>query len=220
MEAQAKPGPDRPAKKKPRELVIHFTFPGDKKSKSKQKNGKQQEQARPSSPNEAAAEETDKPRRFIVLDPDPMGQDPADATQTEPFKTPSKIGFSQKPLTYSTVFDGARKRFFAAAFILVLVEEALRLVMYTTNTPFSAYLDGNIYVKFLYQTVDPYAASLIVFVLVCALLFITTKLASDSHGSNNLEISLIKGAIPIGIFTVISAIYIFSIINWIRILAS
>jgi hypothetical protein len=59
-----------------------------------------------------------------------------------------------------------------------------------------------------------------VVVLVCALLFLTTKLASDSHGSSNLEISLVKGAVPIGIFTVVSAIYIFSIANWIVILTS
>jgi len=73
-------------------------------------------------------------------------------------------------------------------------------------------------VKILNQTVTPYVASMIVFVLVCMLLFVTTKLASSSQRTVDLQIRLFKGAIPIGIFTVISATYIFSIINWILIL--
>jgi len=126
--------------------------------------------------------------------------------------------FPKKTLTYPTVFDRPRKKFFAAAFTLVLMEEILRLVSYATRPPFSAYFDGNICVKILNQTVTPYVASMIVFVLVCMLLFVTTKLASSSQRTGNLQVSLFKGAIPIGIFTVISATYIFSIINWILIL--
>ena len=219
-ESQRTRSPDKPVKKKPRELVINFIYPGSKKSKSKQIQGDKQEQVHLSPPDKTTPKKTEKAAKFSLLDPEQRGPDRADGPPAEPFKPPLKAGLSGRALTQSAVFDGARKRFFAAAFIFVLAEEALRLASYATHTPFSAYLDGNIYVKFLYQTVDPYVASLIVFVLVCALLFLTTKLASDSHGSSNLEISLVKGAVPIGIFTVVSAIYIFSIANWIVILTS
>jgi hypothetical protein len=118
------------------------------------------------------------------------------------------------------ILANARKKFFAGTFTLVIVEEILRLASYVMKPPFFNYLDGNIYVRNLYQSVSPYIASLIVFALVCLLLFVTARLATRNQAASNSYTSLLKEAIPIGIFTVISAIYVFSITNWLLILTS
>ena len=205
---------DVPVKKKPGRLVIHFTFLENKKSKSKQERAR----AKGMDP-QPRRKESEKPPNFAVFDTKLAEQQRPKRAIAEPFKSSSLVDeFPNKTLTYPTVFDRARRKFFAAAFALVLAEEILRLVSYATRPPFSAYLDGNICVKILYQTVTPYVASMIVFVLVCMLLFVTTKLASSSQRTGSLQVSLLKGAIPIGIFTVISATYVFYMINWILIL--
>lgn len=204
------------AKKKPGRLVIHFTFLENKNSKSMPKRARTKEPG-----PQPQRKESEKPKTFAVFYTKESDQQRLKGTPAEPFKPSSPVdGFPRKTLTYPTVFDSARKKFFAAAFALVLVEEILRLASYTASPPFSVYLDGNIYVKVLYETVTPYLASMIVFVLVCTLLFVTAKLASDSPSTSNIQVSLVKGAIPIGIFTVISATYILSIMNWILILTS
>lgn len=206
---------DEPTKKKPWKLVVHFTFLENKNVKSTPKSARKKEQS-PQPPTI----ETEKPKNFAVFCTKQANQQRPNSTPAEPSKPSSHVDeLSKKTLTYYPTFlVGARKKFFAAAFALVVAEEILRLVSYATSPPFSAYLDGNMYVKILYQAVTPYMASLIVFVLVCLLLFTTTRLASYSQSTNNLRVSLIKGAIPIAIFTVVSATYILSIINWIRIL--
>jgi hypothetical protein len=194
--------------------VVHFTFLENKNSKVTPKRARTKEQE-----TQLPGKESEKPPNFALFYTKQANQQRPKTAPAEPFKPSSLVDeLSNKTLAYPTVFDGARKKFFAAAFTLVLMEEILRLVSYTTSPPFLAYLDGNMYVKILYQTVTPYVASMIVFVLVCMLLFVTAKLASNTQRTNNLQISLLKGAIPIGIFTVISATYIFSIINWILIL--
>jgi hypothetical protein len=119
-----------------------------------------------------------------------------------------------------SILSNARRKFFAGAFTLVIVEEILRLANYVVKPSSFTYLDGNIYVRNLYQSVSPYIASLIVFALVCFLLFVTAKLATRNQAASNSYTSLLKEAIPIGIFTVISAIYVFSIANWLLILIS
>ena len=203
-----------PVKKKPGRLVIHFTFLENKNSKSKQERARTIEQD-----PQPQRKKPEKPPNHTVFDTKLAEQQLPKRAAAEPFNSSSLVDeFPKKTLTCPTVFDRPRKKFFAAAFTLVLAEEILRLVSYATRPPFSAYFDGNICVKILNQTVTPYVASMIVFVLVCMLLFVTTKLASSSQRTGNLQIRLFKGAIPIGIFTVISTTYIFSIINWILIL--
>jgi hypothetical protein len=195
--------------------VVHFTFLGKKNSKVTPKRERTKEQ-NPQLPGK----ESEKPPNFALFYTKQTDQQRPKTTPAESFKPSPLVDKFPKTLAYPTVFDGARKKFFAAAFLLVLMEEILRLVSYATSPPFSAYLDGNIYVKILYQTVTPYAASMIVFVLVCMLLFVTAKLASSSQSTGNLQVNLLKGAIPIGIFTIISATYILSIVNWILVLTS
>jgi hypothetical protein len=131
-------------------------------------------------------------------------------------KPPTQL---KKSTTQFTILDNAKKKMFIASFILVLMEEILRLVGYLKNPPFFAFLDGNVYVKALYQFITPYYASLIVFTLICLTLFVTTKLTSKNEDASP-HTNLMKRTISLFIFTIISIIYIVSITNWLFMLAS
>jgi hypothetical protein len=70
----------------------------------------------------------------------------------------------------------------------------------------------------LSQFITPYIASPTLFLTTCLILFLTKKL-SEKTQSQNETISLIAKAAPIGIYTAIAIIYLYSIYNWIFILA-
>lgn len=125
----------------------------------------------------------------------------------------------QKPITHSVFFEDIQKKFFTASFMLVVAEEILRLIGYMKNPLSLAYLDGNMYVEILYQSMTPQTASVIIFVLACCILFGTKKLASKNRSTSNPYANLLKRAIPLCIFAAITITYLFSITNWILILS-
>jgi hypothetical protein len=133
-------------------------------------------------------------------------------------ETPTII--PQKPTARASIFEGAQKKLFAASFALVVTEEILRLISYAKNPPFLAYLDGNIYVEILCQSITPQIASAIIFVLACFILFGTSGLASRNRSANNSSINLLKQAVPLCIFASIIITYLFSVVNWLFILTT
>lgn len=126
----------------------------------------------------------------------------------------------QKPAIRLPLLKDAQKKLFAASFTLVLTEEILRLISYVKNPPFLAYLDGNIYVEILYQHINPYIASLIIFILACLILFGTRKLSSKNRSSSNPYTKLLQQVVPLCIFAAITITYLFSTVNWLFILTS
>lgn len=111
-------------------------------------------------------------------------------------------------------FVSLRKTLFTSAFTLVLIEEILRLVSYLKYSP---YLEPNIYITILSQWTSPYISSPIFFLLICAILFATEKLAGKQPKSE-LK-SLLSKAIPLTVYITISIMYIYYIANWIFIIS-
>jgi fucose permease len=113
-----------------------------------------------------------------------------------------------------------QKRFFTATFVLVIAEEVLRQISYVKYSPF---FEPNVYVAMMSQWITPYVASSIVFLTVCAVLFVVNKYASkmQNKGNNsqiNSQIKLLKKVMPLGIYAIIIAVYIPTTIQWLSIL--
>jgi len=115
----------------------------------------------------------------------------------------------KKPQMPLTTIANIQKNFFAAAFMLVLLEEILRQISYM-KYPF---YDANIYVAIASQWLTPYLASTIIFLTACLILFATRKFTKNQD-SNNPYINLLKKAAPLGVYTTMAIIYIFSIKDW------
>jgi len=107
-----------------------------------------------------------------------------------------------------------QKNFFAFAFMLVLIEEILRIISYLRYSPF---LEPNLYVVFLSQWMSPYIASPVFFLMICFTLFLTKKLTESMQPKTEFT-TLLRKVIPVGIYTAITTIYVYSIANWILIL--
>ena len=123
---------------------------------------------------------------------------------------PQKI---EKPSASKTKLP---KILFTFTFTLVLIDEILRVISYLKYSPLLP--EANIYVVMLSQFITPYIASPTLFLTTCLILFLTKKL-SEKTQSQNETISLIAKAAPIGIYTAIAIIYLYSIYNWIFVLA-
>jgi hypothetical protein len=129
--------------------------------------------------------------------------------------TPAKIPKLKLPeATPSTFMIKLSKNFFTFTFILVLLEEILRVMSYLRYSP---YLEPNIYVVLLSQWITPYIASPIFFLTICFILFATKKLSQRAHPQNENS-SILSKAVPIGIYATIAIIYAYAIANWILIL--
>lgn len=101
-------------------------------------------------------------------------------------------------------------------FLLVIFEEILRQISYAQNSPI---FEPNVYVAMLSQWITPYVASSIVFLTVCALLFTAKKLASKPQDEgDNSHVRFLKKAIPFGLYAIVLAVYIPTIIQWLSIL--
>jgi hypothetical protein len=214
LPSDEKPQSDSRNKKEPWKLTIRLAFLGDnKKHDSETKRAPLQEP-------QPLMKETPQPRMYLTSNTK-RDQERPEHVQAKTLR-PSSLAEEIPGNTAASqaILANARKKFFAGTFTLVIVEEILRLASYVMKPSLFTYLDGNIYVRNLYQSVSPYIASLIVFALVCLLLFVTAKLATRNQAASNSYTSLLKEAIPIGIFTVTSAIYVFSITNWLLILTS
>jgi hypothetical protein len=162
--------------------------------------------------------ENQKAAYFAVRDIQREG--PARSQYGETIKPPPIPEETARAMAFPTFFDSASRKLFAVSFILVVVEEVMRLVSYIQNPPFLAYLDGNLYVRILNESIAPHVASLIVFALMCSILFITARLASTNQNTGSSSFSLLKRAIPFGVYVAVSVTYIVSIANWFFILKS
>jgi hypothetical protein len=98
--------------------------------------------------------------------------------------------------------------------MLVLIEEILRIISYLRYSPF---LEPNLYVAFLSQWISPYIASPVFFLITCFTLFLTKKLTERMLPKNEFT-TLLRKVVPVGIYTAITIIYVYSIANWILIL--
>ena len=122
----------------------------------------------------------------------------------------------EEPQKHLLTAGNVLKRFFAATFALIVLEEVLRQISYIKYSPF---FEPNVYVAMISQWVTPYIASSIVFLTVCAILFAVNKLASKTENKgHNSQIKLLKKAIPFGIYAIIIAVYIPTTIQWLSIL--
>jgi hypothetical protein len=129
--------------------------------------------------------------------------------------TPAKIPKLKLPEPASSTFTvKLSKNFFAFTFILVVLEEIMRVMSYLRYSP---YLEPNIYVVLLSQWITPYIASPIFFLTTCFILFATKKLSQRAHPQNENS-SILSKAVPIGIYATIAIIYAYAIANWILIL--
>ena len=202
-------------KEKKKLLTIHFTFLEDKKRSGKEHKSVHNEILGPQPLSKMNEKEG------VTLEAgDIRVEDSARTHFTGKLRPPTIIEETARATSYPAVFESVSRRLFAVSFILVLVEEVLRLVSYVENPPFLAYLDGNLYVRVLNESIDPYVASLIVFVLMCSILFMTAKLASMNQSASNSHFSVLRHAIPFGVYVAVSLTYIVSMINWFFILRS
>ena len=126
--------------------------------------------------------------------------------QNNPQKETIKNQQTESKLTKIT------KNFFPPLLTLVIIDEILRQISYTKNTP---YLEPNIYILITSQWINPYIASSIIFLATCLTLFTLNKLSSKWNKNPEQNKNFIKKIIPIGIYTTIATIYIPSIIQWI-----
>jgi len=209
-------GAVKPQKSKEKKgvLTIRFTFLEGKKRSDREQRPNHAKAIEPRSP----PTENQKAAKFAVREvrrEDPSKSDSAGAF--EPLYVPEETA---RALAFPSVFDNASRKLFAVSFILVVAEEVLRLVSYVENPPFLAYLDGNLFVRILNGSMAPHVASLIVFALMCSMLFVTTRLASMNQYTGNSRFSLLKQAIPFGVYVAVSVTYIVSITNWFFILRS
>jgi hypothetical protein len=195
-------------------LTIHFTFLEGRKRADQEQRPERSKVLKPQPPSKENQEAA-----FFALR-DIQREDLSRSHYAETIKLPPIQEETARALTFPAFFDSASRKLFAVSFILVVVEEVMRLVSYAQNPPFLAYLDGNLYVRILNASIAPYAASLIVFVLMCSLLFVTARLASTNQNTGNSRFSLLKQAIPFGVYVAVSITYIVSITNWFFILKS
>ncbi len=193
-------------------LTIRFTFLEDKK-RSSQKETVEQTKAREPHP---VFRENQEAALFAVKDV--PREDPSKSPYAETVKSPPITKETARAIAFPTFFDGVSKKIFAFSFILVVVEEIMRLVSYVQNPPFLAYLEGNLFVRLLNDSMAPHVASLIVYVLMCSILFLTARLASLNKNSVDPGFSVIKRAIPLVVYVTVSLLYIVWIVNWFFIL--
>ena len=201
-------------KEKKRLLTIHFTFLEGKKRSDQEQTAARTRVLRsqpPSKENQEAA-------FFAVRDT--QREDQARPPYDETVRPPTIQEETARAMAFPAFFDSASRKLFAVSFILVVVEEVLRLVSYVQNPPFLAYLDANLYVRILNESIAPHVASLIVFVLICAVLFVTARLARTDENIGQSGFSLLKRAIPFGVYVAVSVTYIVWIWNWFFILKS
>ena len=108
------------------------------------------------------------------------------------------------------------KSLFITSFLLVISEEVLRQISYAQNSPL---FEPNIYVALMSRWITPYIASSIVFLAVCAMLFAARKLGSKpQNDSDNSYARFLKKAIPIGLYVIIIAVYLPTIVQWLSLL--
>ena len=116
---------------------------------------------------------------------------------------------------YSPKILNFRKNLFTFTFTLVLIEEILRLISYLRYSP---YIEPNLYVALLSQFITPYIASPIFFLTICAILFVTKKLSERIKPEGEFS-TLAAIAVPISVYVAIIIIYVYSIANWLLIIA-
>lgn len=135
---------------------------------------------------------------------------------TSPYMRPQQhaTGTREKPETPPTTIEVIQRKLFVAALTLLLAEETLRLVSYIRNPPS---LELNIYVAIASMWLTPYVASSIIFLSTC-LVLLTARKKLKNRGRNNEQMSLLRNAIPIGIYATIAVVNIFSIAGWIFVL--
>jgi len=103
-----------------------------------------------------------------------------------------------------------KRNFFVATFLIVVLDEILRQISYIKYSP---YLEPNIYAAIFAQWITPYVSSVIVFLITCIILFATNRFAAKTQGIT-LQSSLIRTAIPFGVYVVVNTIYIPTIVQW------
>lgn len=208
-------GAVKPQKSKEKKgvLTIRFTFLEGKKRSDREQRPNHTEAIEPRPPSA----ENQKAALFAIRELRREDQPGSSyAWTSKPGHIPEE---TLRALTFPTVFSASRK-LFAVSFILIVVEEIMRLVSYVRNPPFLAFLDGNLLVRILNESIAPPMASLIVFGLVCLIVFVTAKLASANQNTADSRFSLLKRAIPFGVYAAVAVSYIVSITNWFFILKS
>jgi hypothetical protein len=131
-------------------------------------------------------------------------------------KPHSTIAKPEEPQKHLLTTANLSKSLFPATFLLVIFEEILRQISYAKNSPL---FEPNAYVALLSQRISPYIASSIVFLTVCAILFIAKKLASKpQYDDENPRVRFLKKAVPVGIYAIIIAAYLPTIIQWLSLL--
>ena len=103
-----------------------------------------------------------------------------------------------------------QKKFFAATFLIVVLDEILRQISYIKYSP---YFEPNIYAAIMAHWITPYISSTIIFLITCTILFATNRFASKTQNINSKS-SLLKTAIPFGIYTIVATVYIPTMIQW------
>lgn len=122
----------------------------------------------------------------------------------------------EEPQKHLLTAGNLLKKFFAATFVLVVLEEILRQISYIEYSPF---FEPNVYVAMISQWVTPYIASSLVFLIVCAILFAANKLASKTGNKDyNSQVKLLKKAIPFGVYAIVIVVYIPTILQWLSLL--
>lgn len=122
----------------------------------------------------------------------------------------------EEPHTSLLTMGNIQQKCFAATFVLVVVEEVLRQIGYAKYSPL---FEPNVYVWMISQWVTPYVGSSIVFLTVCAILFATNKYASKMQNEDkNSQVRLLKRVSLLGIYAIIIAVYVPTIIQWLSIL--
>lgn len=114
-----------------------------------------------------------------------------------------------------TPFTNVHKFLFATAFVLVVFEQILRQTSYVIN---SILYEANIYVAIISVWLTPYVASIAIFIITCFVLFTARRIATKNGNASSQYISLLKKAIPLGVYATIAIIYLESIRGWLLIL--
>jgi hypothetical protein len=142
----------------------------------------------------------------------PSHREPQQPT-TRPQLTTAKLENPQKHLLTT---GNVLKSLFITTFLLVISEEVLRQISYAQNSPL---FEPNVYVVIMSRWVTPYIASSIVFLAVCAILFAARKLASKPQDdSDNPHVRFLKKAVPFGLYAIILAVYLPTIVQWLSLL--
>jgi hypothetical protein len=138
---------------------------------------------------------------------------PSLGPQTLELQRPTTMISGQAGSRFTTRMN-IQRNFFAIVFAFVVLEEILRQISYTKTSPL---LEPNIYVTTASQWLSPYLASPLLFLTTCLILFATRRFAKKRN-LNNPYMSILKTAVPLGIYTTISIVYACSIAGWFRIL--